>query len=167
MLNIQPYVGGICPRERPQGVCFQTWPGHWIYWSAGGEAPLARHQRLLREERPRWERFDLRHEIPILQLFFSKSCEFSCFGGPSGRHSEHRNGRNDIILAYLTRGSSISFQQKKNFNLSATYLIRMAESWCRDHLSRVVNNFVKKWGPFGSGWPEAGRCAFMKNQPNQ
>ena len=30
-------------------------------WSAGGEAPLARHQRFLREELARWERFDLRN----------------------------------------------------------------------------------------------------------
>ena len=107
------------------------------YWSAGGEAPLARHQRFLREELARWERFDLRNETPIFATFFAKSCEFSCFGGPSGRHSELRNGRNDIILAYLTRGSSISCQQKKNFDRSATYLIRMIESWCREHLFRL------------------------------
>ena len=107
------------------------------YWSARGEAPLARHQCLLREELARWERFDLRYQIPIFATFFAKSCEFSCFGGPSGRHSELRNGRNDIILAYLTRGSSISCQQNKNFNLSATYLIRMTESWCREHLRQV------------------------------
>ena len=133
------------------------------YWSAGGEAPLARHQCLLREERARWERFDLRDEIPIFATFFAKSCEFSCFGGPSGRHSELRNGRNDIILAYLTRGSSISCQQNKNFNLSATYLIRMIKSWFRGHL-HGSKLFCKNWGPPGSGWPEAGRCEFMKNQ---
>ena len=45
-------------------------------WSARGEAPLARHQCLLREERARWERFDLRDEIPILQLFSQKVASF-------------------------------------------------------------------------------------------
>ena len=72
--------------------------------------------------------------IPIFATFFAKSCEFSCFGDPSGRHSKLWNGRNDIILAYLTRGSSISCQQKMNFDRSATYLIRMTESCCHDHL---------------------------------
>ena len=122
--------------------------GHWetlMIGVRGGEAPLARHQRFLREELARWERFDLRDEIPIFATFFAKSCEFSCFGGPSGRHSELRNGRNDIILAYLTRGSSISCQQKKNFDRSATYLIRMTESWCREHLRHPRTTLSKIW----------------------
>ena len=88
--------------------------------------------------------------------FFANFCEFWCIGGPPGRHSEHRNGRNDIILAYLTRGSSISCQQNKNFNLSATYLIRMTESWCRDHLlyfKIILTKLGSPWLGLAGGRP--------------
>ena len=49
---------------------------HGIDWSARGEAPLARHQRFLREERARWERFDLRMKSPIFATFSQKVASF-------------------------------------------------------------------------------------------